>query len=302
LRNLSLIDVRSLLKKLGPDLTDAIVVIGGQAVAFWAEIYRNELPEDLRAEPLTSKDLDFEGDKAAVRLTADRLGGEAFFPDLDDPTPNVGVVKYVDESGEIWGIDFLEVPFGLKSAQEVFDRAQRLEVLDEEGGGSGQFFLILNPIHALLSRVANVAALPGGNTSQGLNQLRAAISSCRAFVKTVLSEYDPRKALKLNEEVFEIAISMHGQTVFQKYRIDPMEAVLLDDHLPGEFRVIRYPQMLEQFDGPVLDARTESRLSGYPRTPARCQGARRIRTRTRQARLREACHQEHPRRAGSASD
>jgi hypothetical protein len=222
------------------------VVIGGQAVAFWADVYRNDLPPALRPRPLTSKDLDFAGDKAAVRLAADRLGGQALLATMDDATPNVGVVSFIDESGTRRAIDFLEVPFGIASAETVIRRAQQLEVLTKDGEGTGQVFLVLHPVHTLQSRVANVAALPGGDRPQGLDQLRASIACCRGFTRTVLSNFGQRPALKLNEEAFRIARSMHGRRVLERHGIDPFEAVLVDERLPEKFRSRRYPQMREQ--------------------------------------------------------
>lgn len=221
-------------------------MIGGQAVAFWADVYREELPADLRTKVLASKDIDFTAaDQASVRLVATRLQGEAIFPTLDDATPNLAVVQFVDDAGKTRAVDFLESPFGL-DGRAVLQRAQEFEILDDEGKGTGQTFLVMNPVHMLRSRVANVAALPQGDTPHGLAQLRAAIACCRGFVRTVLQEHGSRATLRLNEEIFGIAKSMHGITVFKKHGIDPFESVVADTRLPERFRSIRYAHMLER--------------------------------------------------------
>ncbi len=246
LPDLSNIDVRALLRKLG-DLTDSIVVVGGQAVSIWAELYKDELPPDLRRRPLTSKDIDFTGGKKAVRLAADRLDGETLFPGPDDHnTPNIGVVKYVDLAGVEREIDFLDVPHGLKSAKDVNRRAQRVELLDENDRPTGQRFRVLNPIHTLQSRMANVATLPGGDSEAGLKQLRAAVATARGFIRDVLARAGARAALRVNEEVFRLAMGLHGLDLFAKHGIDVFDAVIADPSLPETFRSKRYPQMKER--------------------------------------------------------
>ena len=73
--------------------------MGGQAVNFWASYYERRVPELARDAPYTSKDIDFCGDRRAVRLCAERLGGVARLPGLDDATPNSGTVVYLDAAG-----------------------------------------------------------------------------------------------------------------------------------------------------------------------------------------------------------
>ncbi|MBI4705305.1 MAG: hypothetical protein HY744_29720 [Deltaproteobacteria bacterium] len=69
-----------------------LVLVGGQAVNFWAERYLGRVAEIGAGLPYTSKDIDFCGDRQATAECAQRLGGKALFPDLDDATPNAGMV------------------------------------------------------------------------------------------------------------------------------------------------------------------------------------------------------------------
>lgn len=221
------------------------MLIGGQAVSVWAHLYFDELPTALKGVPLTSKDIDFCGDNKAVRLAAERLNGKALFPSMDDPTPNVGVVQYVDSAGETRGIDFLGAPHGINSEKEVNDRAQSIELLDETGKGTGQFYLVLHPVHSLVSRVSNVATLPGYDTLDALQQLDASIHSCRGFIRQVLKDVGVRAALNLNEEVIAVACSVNGRTVHKKHGRDPFEAVVCDSSLPEKFTMERYPRVAQ---------------------------------------------------------
>ena len=92
---LSFVDVRSVLAKI-VDLERDLVLVGGQAVNFWASRYQPRVPELGREAPFTSKDIDFCGDQKAVRICADRLGGTPRLATPDDATPNSGTVVFVD--------------------------------------------------------------------------------------------------------------------------------------------------------------------------------------------------------------
>lgn len=69
-------EVQRILGLLEPLSADrSIVLVGGQAVAFWTR-FLGERSSDIAAfAPLTSKDIDFEGSARAVQRTADLPGG-----------------------------------------------------------------------------------------------------------------------------------------------------------------------------------------------------------------------------------
>ena len=54
-------DIRPILAKVG-DLGRDLVLVGGQAVNFWAHVYEHRVPTVARDAPFTSKDIDFCGD------------------------------------------------------------------------------------------------------------------------------------------------------------------------------------------------------------------------------------------------
>ncbi len=106
-RPLSYDDVKSTLESL--DGTD-IVLVGGQALNFWADLYLSRVEELARDQPYTSKDIDFCGPRHAVVECARRLGGGCRLPTDFDPTVSTGAVIYVDASGEERQIDFISSP------------------------------------------------------------------------------------------------------------------------------------------------------------------------------------------------
>ncbi len=75
------------------------MLVGGQAVNFWASFYQGRVPALAREAPFTSKDIDFCGDERAVRDCAERLGGTPRVATFDDATPNTGTVVFIDGAG-----------------------------------------------------------------------------------------------------------------------------------------------------------------------------------------------------------
>lgn len=69
---LSYVDVRPVLAKIA-DLERDLVLVGGQAVNFWASYYERRVAELASEAPFTSNDIDFCGDQRAVRMCAERL-------------------------------------------------------------------------------------------------------------------------------------------------------------------------------------------------------------------------------------
>ena len=101
-------------------LDHPIVLVGGQAVNFWASYYADRVEELRAGAPYASKDIDFEGSHDAVEECARRLNGEARLATLDDPgTPNTGIVAFIDDDHHLRTIDFLLAPAGLNEHDVV---------------------------------------------------------------------------------------------------------------------------------------------------------------------------------------
>lgn len=234
-----------MLRRLG-DTTSKIVLVGGQAVNFWAEHYLRRAPELGAHGPYTSKDIDFCGTRAELIACARQLGGRALLPEPFEPTPNAGQLLFVDDTGTERVIDFLLHPFGLDAA-DVLRTSLPVEVLDEHGHSVGARFRVMHPERCLESRVHNVAGLPGYNTPRALAQARAAIVCTREFQQDLLGAGHVRPVLNLAERIFRLCQDdLHGRTVYERYQVDPFSAVFTDSRLPTEFNQIRYPQMVER--------------------------------------------------------
>ena len=241
--DLAYADIKPVLARLG-DLTEQIVLVGGQAVSFWVDYYARRDRALARLVPFTSKDIDFCGDVRAVKVCAERLAGRSRVATMDDVTPNTGVVTFVDDAGVKRTIDFIGQPHGL-AAREVFRTALPVRVLDEQGQPTSVTFRVMHPVQVLESRVHNTMGLPGYRTKHALEQLRASVTCAREFIRDMIDTDRVRVALTLNERVFTFCLKdRDGREVDAKHSIDPFEAVVADDdRLPARFRETRYPQM-----------------------------------------------------------
>jgi hypothetical protein len=105
-------DARAVLEQLGP-LGQELVLVGGQAVNFWAESYVARSPELQREAPFTSKDIDFCGSVSQAEECARRLRGSCRVFGVDQLTRRQAVVHYVDAAKRERDVDFLRSPFGV---------------------------------------------------------------------------------------------------------------------------------------------------------------------------------------------
>jgi hypothetical protein len=110
-------EVVRILRLLAPVIADRqVVMVGGQAVSLWAGRLLVDVTSTVLANPLASKDLDFESGVDAVRRAAALLGGVPRIASWDDHTSNTGVVLFDDGDGIKRRIDFLLAPYGLDAA------------------------------------------------------------------------------------------------------------------------------------------------------------------------------------------
>jgi hypothetical protein len=222
------------------------VLIGGQAINFWATYYQERDPQLLAGAPYTSKDVDFCGSHAAVTECALRLGGKAKLATLDDMnTPNTGVVMFVDDDGWPRRIDFLSAPAGVDLTDLV---EQSVEATVASDDGMDVTFRVMHPLHCLRSRAYNVAFLEGYGTEHAKRQLRAAIVCARQYVLGLIAGGDLVRARDANEEIFDIAYWHTGRKVYAQHGINIFSAVEPHPSLDPRFLSERFPRMRSNVD------------------------------------------------------
>ena len=214
------------------------LLVGGQALAFWADHLQVERPENLVSG--VTADADFIGDSVLAKDLAKHLGWQIWIPALDDSTPQTGKVTHRTKSGKVKQVDFLSGVVGL-TTKDLARRAIELE-MPEIG-----HLRVIHPIDVLDSRIQNLHLLPEKRTDAGIAQARLAVDVARAFIRREVATRDERAGLKLLERVADIASDIGAVRVFLLYGIDPLKGVPLEDfRTTSALHKVRWPQIVAE--------------------------------------------------------
>jgi len=218
------------------DANPRVILVGGQALNFWAERYRAKDRDLGRLAPFESEDIDFLGTADDAKLGATILNGKARFPTQDHVnTPEVGVVEFKLQNRER-RIDFLGYLAGLERAK-VEKRAVSTTHDDRS-------FRVMHPLHVLTSRIANIIQLRRRD-SLALRQARAAIRVMREYIREAANK-SPRVALRNVEDAFHLALSKEAMAVWYEHGIDVAHIFMPYEGLPANFKQTRLPRLLSQ--------------------------------------------------------
>jgi hypothetical protein len=214
------------------------LLVGGQALAFWADHLQVERPANLISGVTAAAD--FIGDSVLAKDLARRLGWQIWIPALDDSTPQTGKVTHRTKSGQVKQVDFLSGVVGL-TTKDLIRRAIEMEVPDIG------HLRVIHPIDVLDSRIQNLHLLPEKRTDAGIAQGRLAVDVARAFIRREVVTRDERAGLKLLERVADIAGDIAAVRVFLLYGIDPLKAIPLEDfRTTSTLHKVRWPQIVAE--------------------------------------------------------
>jgi len=114
-----------------------VVIVGGQAINLWSEIYQKDDEPWRSLRPFTSRDLDALGSATALLECARRTYGQALFPHAGQKTVNTGKLTVII-GGRPVEADFLSEVKGLNN-QEIRQTAKLARPCGERrGGGAGR--------------------------------------------------------------------------------------------------------------------------------------------------------------------
>jgi hypothetical protein len=222
-----------ILAAASPDM----VLVGGQALDFWATYYGVET----RAATLT-RDADFLGSRADVLRIAESIEGRAAFPHARSLTSLVEQVHKELPGGGHVGIDVLHKVYGNTSSEAIRMRAVTAEPL-------GWPVKVLHPMDVLQGRLSNVYGLKEKQDEHGIAQLELAITMVRAFLVDQAGGMGiTRGATTVRKHLVrieEMAMSDAGRKVakrFEQYVADAIEPSVMASHPP--FLERRLPQLL----------------------------------------------------------
>lgn len=180
-----------------------IVLVGGQALAFWVEHYEiDPTPQSSDDEAYVSRDADFLGKREHVRILADIVAGKTKYPPQRAITILCGQIFVIDKTAKTFmNIDVIH-RIGNMDSDAVRSRA--VEALVE-----GNSFFVMHPLDVLVSRVENYRGIPEKQSRNGLRQIELSIEVAKKFVieATVRNE---AVAIKAIEKIAETARSAAG--------------------------------------------------------------------------------------------
>jgi hypothetical protein len=155
------------------------VLIGGQAVNYWAERYLSIEPELHRLLPFTSEDIDFQGERQDVKRIAEQLRLIPQYPHIVEMTSLAGFIQF--QVGD------------LKSTIEVVRRIPgvlgSVETLAVEAERAGKKIRVLDPI-SLLSCKLELATTVSQDKRRDVEHLRILVPCVRAFLREFLERIE----------------------------------------------------------------------------------------------------------------
>jgi hypothetical protein len=217
-----------------------MILVGGQALVFWAAYYSVPTP------PIAvTKDVDFVGTRADVERLARGLGAKATFRRQKDLTLLAGQIEKDLPGGDYINIDVLSRVYGDVSTESLAKRA----IVAESPAGK---FRVMHPLDVLQGRLENVYGLVEKQDEHGIAQLQLAIAMVRKFLADITSQEAERKhivehpvALRHLRRIEGLALSDAGRKVAKRYNVHVADAIDPTPFLHIEsFAVKKLPQLL----------------------------------------------------------
>jgi hypothetical protein len=212
------------------------ILVGGQALAFWAVWFKIESPAEL-GDKITT-DADFIGSSANAGALNKQLHWTMWTPSWDDSTPQTAkLTKRIEHNG-VKQIDFLHSIVGLDT-KEIRKRAVAIRLPPSSK------ITILHPVDVLTSRLKNLQHLPEKQNEVGVAQAHLAIKITSAFLGTLLAKPHRRELLRWVEHVAGIALDKSLGNTLDRYELDPLKSIPVGDIEVPEFKAKRWPQLVE---------------------------------------------------------
>jgi len=213
------------------------ILVGGQALAFWASYYRIDEPV-----AAISKDADFLGSRNDVDRFATGLNGVVRLPDRRMKTALLGRVEVAISDMEYVHIDVLLEVFGDISQKAIRERSYAATI-------GTKTFKVMHPLDALQGRLENVYGIKEKQDEHGVEQLKLAIQVVRAFVLAEASSdrtgANRSLILKHLNRIERMMLSDAGRKIAKRFGVhvaDAMEFPGLATH--SDFRTKKLPQIV----------------------------------------------------------
>jgi hypothetical protein len=155
------------------------LIVGGQAVNIWAEIYVLAEPELNKFAPFTSHDGDIHGDRALAEVLHRRTGWSCrFFDDVRQIAVAILTKPGTADTPPLT-IEVLRAVHGLNADDLGRNQVRELR--------PGEFYRIPVPFVLLKAKLANVATLSRENRPQDLKHVQMLLPICREYLREMHS-------------------------------------------------------------------------------------------------------------------
>lgn len=210
---------------------ERLVLVGGQALEVWGVVL--DVPPPITVASggqhfhALTVDADWLGQKADAQWLAELLGihqTELCIPAAGDPTPSTAAL-YLERNGRVMLMDFLTTITGINNA-ELLKYAAEVDV--EMPDGRNVPLRVLDPVHCLLSRMANLKAYSSKRQGNGFLQAQWAQAILRAYLLYMVQNGAPEETMRAQcHRVAGLAEfgSKAAEYCFTQYQIDPLQTV-----------------------------------------------------------------------------
>jgi len=217
------------------------VLVGGQAVNYWAEHYLHADPQLEKLKPFTSEDIDFKGGVDDVQRIARQLALAPAYPPKVQMTALAGFIPF--QIGD------------LKSAIEIIRRIPGISAAATpaiQAEWDGKTIRVLDPI-SLLACKLELAATVSQEKRQDVAHLKILVPCVRAFLNELLQQVEiarlPAKEwLKVANQVLKLTTNHRARKIADKHQINWPEILPLTAIAKSQDEKIRrfQEQQLEQ--------------------------------------------------------
>ena len=218
------------------------LLIGGQAVNYWAERYLATEPQLEPLQPFTSEDIDFKGGTADVQRIARQLDLSPGYPPKVQMTALAGVIPF--QIGD------------LKSVIEVVRRIPGVSGSVDESSvqteWNGKTIRVIDPISLLACKLELVASVPQ-EKRHDVPHLKILLPCVRAFLDEFLQrvergEIPARHWLGAGNQVLKLTTDNRARKIATKHLINWQEILPLTAIVKSQNEKIKrfQEQQLEQ--------------------------------------------------------
>jgi hypothetical protein len=222
------------------------VLVGGQAVNYWAERYLAVEPGLRKYIPFTSGDIDFRGNRDDVNHIARQLKLKAEFPPMVAMTALAGAIPF--QIGKFpSNIEVVRQIPGVKIAE--------LDALAVDVKWNDRQIRVIDPVSLLICK-ADLALTVSQENRQDVEHLRILIFCVRGFLREFLQAAErgeiPAKGwLGAVNKLSKLVKSTHGRQTSKKFEVNWPEILPLEEIAKAKNEKIisfREMQMARGFD------------------------------------------------------